>query len=186
MRVRQGLRALGVAVEQRHAREPGKDLARELQVHVSLAAAAHDPDRLHRCVRERPDPEHAGRRGARLGDPGGVHHRERPAGGRLGEHEQAVDVGQAELLVVGIARDPLDAHRVDVGQVRGHRVDERVLARVHADLGRHLDLARPLRAKRRLQNLDHLETGEPDGLDVRAAEIADARPGHSRSVVGLG
>ena len=42
VRVRGGqrLRALGVAVEQRHAREPGEDLLRQLEVRVALAAAA--------------------------------------------------------------------------------------------------------------------------------------------------
>ena len=94
VRVRGGHRlgALGVTVEQRHAREPGEDLLRQLEVRVALAAAADEPDRLHRPLGESADPEHARRRGADLGDPGGVHDRERRAAGRVREHEQPVDV----------------------------------------------------------------------------------------------
>jgi hypothetical protein len=69
--------------------------------------------------------------------------------------------------------------------VGGHRVDERVRARVHTDLRRHLDLAGPLRPERRIEDLDHVETGEPDGLHVRAAQVAEGGVWHRRSLFAL-
>ena len=182
---RQRLGALGVAVEHRRPRERGEDLARQLQVHGALAPAPDDPDALDRSLGEGADAEHAGRRGARLGDPGGVHHGERAPRGGVGQDEQAVDVGQPEPLVVRVAGHPLHAHGVRARQVRGHRVDERVLARVHADLRRHLDPALPLGAEGGVEELDDLDAREPHGLDVRPGQIAHALAGHRRSVIGL-
>jgi hypothetical protein len=188
LRMRRGkrLRSLRMPVEQDGPAELRKDLLGELEVNAALAPAAEDPDRIDVALRERADPEHAGGRGAHLRDPGRVHHGERPAGGGVGQHEQAVEVGQAELLVAGVAGDPLEPDRVSLGQVRGHRVDEGVLARVHADLRRHLDRARPLCAEDLVEDLDHVRAGQGHGLDVRAAQVADAVAGHRRSLLLFG
>jgi hypothetical protein len=175
-----------VPVEQGNPREAGEHLSRELEVRVSLAAAAEDADRLDVALGECADPEHAGRRGAHLRDPGRVHHRQRPAGGGVGEHEQAVEVGQAELLVARVAGHPLEPDRIRLGQVGRHRVDEGVVTWVHADFRRHLDGARPLRAEDPVEDLDHVRAGERDRLHVRAAQVADAVAGHFRSLVLFG
>ena len=131
-------------------------------------------------LRERPYAQHARRGGAQLGDPGGVHHREWPPGARVRQHDQPVDVGDAERLVARIARHPLEPDRVGVREVRGHGVDEGVVARVHADLRRHLHVARALGAEGAVEDLDHLGAGQADGLHVGAAEVADALAGHGR------
>jgi hypothetical protein len=62
-------------------------------------------------------------------------------------------------------------------------MDEGVLARVHADLRRHLDGARPLRAEDPVEDLDHVRAGQRHLLDVRATQVADTVGGHRRSLM---
>ena len=167
-----------MAIEQAGAPERGEDLRRELEMHVALAPAPEDADGLDGPLRERAYSEHAGRGGAHLRDPGRVHDSDWAAGGSVGEHEQPVDVGDAERLVARVASHPLQPDRVRIGEVGGHRVDEGVLAGVNADLRRHLHITGPLGAEGALEDVDDLQRGQADSLDVCAAEIADRRGGH--------
>jgi hypothetical protein len=183
MRGRERLGALGMAVEERGPPHRREGLRRQLEMDVSLAAAADDPDRLERPLGERPDAQDARRRSAHLRDPGRVHHGEWPAAAGLRQQEEAVDVWEAGLLVARVARDPLQPDGVGVREVGRHRVNERVLTRVHADLRRHLDGARPLRAEHALEDVHDLGTAESDLLDVRPAQVANAVGGHRRSLV---
>ncbi len=64
------------------------------------------------------------------------------------------------------------------GYVGRHGVDERVLARVNAGLGRHLDLAFPLFSEHPLERLDDLRHHQPDVGDILRGEIEERLATH--------
>ena len=109
--------------------------------------------------------------GAHGGDPGAVHHRERHAGLRVVEHEEAGDVRQALGGVGRVAGDPLEAGHLGLPHVGRHGVDEAVRARVDAGLGRHLGLAAALGGEPGVERVDDLAHGHAETLDVRPAQV---------------
>ena len=85
----------------------------------------------------------------------------------------------AERLVARVAGDPLQADRVGVGQIRRHRVDEGVVARMDADLRGHL--ASPARLARKAASRISM-TSVPDGPTASRVGAAGSgcRPGVER------
>ena len=127
----------------------------------ALLAAAEDRRPAPALGSEAADADAARRGGARRGDLGAVHDRDREAGLGVVDDDQPGDVREPSFLVRRVAADPLERDDVLVAQVRGHRVEEGVLARVDAGLRRQLD---PARGQRAVGVLDEVELL----VDVRA------------------
>ena len=96
------------------------------QIAAALNAAAQYAQRLRFGSRQVLGSQRAGCARAFGSDPGAVHHCQRQTGVGVVEYQQAADVGQAAVLVLGIAADPLDADAVQRGDVGRHGVDERI------------------------------------------------------------
>ena len=92
---------------------------------------------------------------------------------RLGvvQDDEPCDVRQPACLVRRIAAYPLERDDVLVPQVRGHGVEERVLARVHAGLGRQLHASRGERAVRVLDQVELLGDLGKERRHIGAAQV---------------
>ena len=158
------------------------------RVVAALLPAAEDRRRGPACGRPAAYADTACGRRPRGGDLRRVHHGCREPGLRVVDDDQAGDVREASLLVRRVAGHPLDRGHVGVGEVGGHRVDERVLARMDAGLRRQLDTAARHGAVRLLDEVDLIEDRRQEIGDLLPREIDDvvAQAGSSGRVRTVG
>jgi hypothetical protein len=96
--------------------------------------------------------------------------------GTFVDDQQPGDVGEPAVPILRVACDPLQGRYVQVLDVHRHGVNERVISRMHARLGRKFDSSRSQEGVSLLCKANLPLMGWKKCLDVVPADIADRPP----------